>query len=236
MDGIRSPLLRKLGCNFGVAWADWTIFKSPIPTRLAGRPKILHLPNGVNSDHFQILSRSQARDRLGLSQDKFYVLFVSSKDKLRPQKRYDRFLDVLHRLQAAHPNLAIEELVLVNQDRSRVVSYFNAANLHLLTSDYEGSPNSVKEALSCGIPVVTTSVGNVREMLAGVPGCHVSDSFAVDELAELAGRVLSISVNRERVRSEFLSKGLSQERVATKLTQLYASAVLGMERVEMHHG
>ena len=44
----------------------------------------------------------------------------------------------------------------------------NASDALLVTSRYEGSPNIVKEAMACGLPVVTVPVGDVAERLAGV--------------------------------------------------------------------
>ncbi|KQZ17966.1 hypothetical protein ASD47_10960 [Caulobacter sp. Root1472] len=225
MDGVKSEMARKLGCGFGVRWADRVIFKSPVPAALGGSDRYLNLPNGVNATQFRIIPRQEARARLGLSPDAVYVLFVSSKDKNRAQKRYDRFAATMDIVRETNPGKQIEELVLVNQPRERVLDFFNSADLHLLSSDFEGSPNSVKEALCCGTPVVTTDVGNVKEMLEGVPNSYVSSSTEPQTLAELVQKVVSADVDREAVRDGFLAKGLSQEAIAQKLISVYEETI-----------
>lgn len=221
MDEVRSMNVRRLLCNFGARWASRVIFKSPIPPHFAGDPRFLYLPNGANSAQFHITDKAQARQALGLDPDKKYALFVSSKDRDRPQKRYDRFTATINLLKQTAPDLQLEELVLVNQPRDRVLNFFNAADLHLMTSDYEGSPNSVKEALCCGLAVVTTKVGNVEDLLSGVPGCHVDTSFEPARLAELTRQALAENAPRETIRNGFLAKDFSQEGVTRRLVSLY---------------
>jgi len=221
MDEVKSMTARRVLCNFGARWADRVIFKSPIPPQFSGNPKFLYLPNGANSTQFHITDKAAARQALGLDPDKKYLLFVSSKDRDRPQKRYDRYHATVELLKQTSPELNVEELVLVNQPRERVLNFFNAADLHLMTSDYEGSPNSVKEALCCGLAVVTTRVGNVEDLLAGVPGCHVDHSFEPAELADLVRRTLAESVSREAIRNGFLAKDFSQEGVTRRLIETY---------------
>ena len=221
MDGVRSTFVRKLGCNFGAQWANRIILKSRIPAQFRNDKRFILLPNGVNSTQFKIEPKDDARKILGLRPDAIYVLFVSSKNRDRPQKRYDRFTEVLAEVKKNNPGRDIEELVLVNQDRDKVSSFFNAADLHLMTSDFEGSPNSVKEALCCGISVVSTDVGNVRDMLSGLPNCYVSSTFEAPELAALVQKSIEASVSRENVRDAFLEKDLSQKSVAEKLIRIY---------------
>jgi glycosyltransferase involved in cell wall biosynthesis len=211
-------------CRSGVALADRVIFKSPIPPQFRGA-KFVHLPNGVNEGQFYVTSQPQARERLGLDANATYILFVSSKDIHRPQKRYDRFTQTLDILRASDPARDYRELVMVNQERAKVIDFFNAADLHLLCSDFEGSPNSVKEALCTGLPVVATEVGNVVEMLDGVPCCEASPSFEASALAEAIARCLSAECDREAVRDAFLAKGLTAEAVTRKLAGLYQGLV-----------
>ena len=221
MDGVNSTLVRKALCNLGVTLAQCVIFKSPIPPQFVGQKKFVHLPNGADAQRFHITDKAQARARMGLDPNAFYLLFVSSKDQHRAQKRYDRFKACIDRLQAAHPARDVRELILVNQPRERVLDFFNAADVHLMTSDFEGSPNSVKEALCCGLPVVTTDVGNVRDMLDGVPHAFVSNDMEPAELVGLVERLFDAPVDRPAIRDGFLSKGISKEAVLARLIDIY---------------
>ena len=49
----------------------------------------------------------------------------------------------------------------------------NSVDVTVMTSDYEGSPVAMRESLACLTPVVSVSVGDVPELLAGLPGCAV---------------------------------------------------------------
>jgi glycosyltransferase involved in cell wall biosynthesis len=51
--------------------------------------------------------------------------------------------------------------------------YLNASDCVVLASVSEGSPNIVKEALACNVPVVAVDVGDVRHRLAGVRSCRI---------------------------------------------------------------
>lgn len=225
MDGVSSEVARKIGCDIGVRWADRIIFKSPIPEEYRNDSRFIYLPNGTNYQQFTISDKGQARAQLGLKKNAIYLLFVSSKDLNRQQKRYDRFKSVLAQVRSKHPHLEIEELLLVNQPRDRVTKYFNAADVHVLTSDYEGSPNSVKEAVCCGVPVVTTNVGNVGHLLSNDPYSKVAKTFEVEELAALVGQLLNGEINRRAIREIFLSKNFSQESTALRLVEIYKEVI-----------
>src|SRR5262249_17999257 len=69
----------------------------------------------------------------------------------------------------------IEAQLIVARDRAHdeIPLYMNASNVLLLTSVHEGSPNVVKEAMACNIPIVATDVGDVRQVIGRTEGGSV---------------------------------------------------------------
>jgi len=183
-----------------------------------GDKKSFYLPNGVNEFLFRPILRNEACNYLSLDINKKYILFVSS-NKLRKEKRFDVFQKVLRILQTNYPKLNFEMINMINVSRSDVPFFFNAASVHLLTSDFEGSPNSVKESIFCNTPVVSTNVGNVDEICRGIKGCFVSSSNNTNELADLV--IKAINVDDFNGRDILLKKGYSINNVALKLIDSY---------------
>jgi len=188
---------------------------------LIDNKSIFYLPNGVNTDFFKPIDRKDACIRLNIDPTKIYILFVSS-NFVRKQKRYDIFTETLKILKKKYHLKNIIELNLVNTERYLVPYYFNAASLHLLTSDFEGSPNSVKEAMACNIPVVSTDVGNVSLLLKGISGSFVAESNNTELLAELAYQAITNNALYNS-RSTLIDKNLDINSVATQLLKLYKS-------------
>lgn len=183
--------------------------------------KIVYLPNGCNMEIFRPMDKDECKKRLGLSLDKRYVLFVDSNSaKKRTQKRKDRFDETMRILKDKYGYSDLEELVMVNVKREDVPTYINASDIHLLSSDLEGSPNSVKECMCCNVPVVATPVGNVRDLFEDVDMCKAATTFEAKELAKLVNEILSAS-NTVHTRESIKRKGLDMDAVARKLYRLY---------------
>ena len=180
--------------------------------------KIVYLPNGVNTSFFVPMDKNQCKDKLGLDKSKRYILFMDSYNR-RPCKRIDRYSRTLSILRDKYHYTDLEPLVLTNTARSLIPAYINASDLHLLTSDFEGSPNSIKECMACNVHVVSTPVGNVSDMLSDVEGSYVAQSFTPDELADLSDRsLISARINS---RDSVAAKGLDIDNVALRLFHLY---------------
>jgi glycosyltransferase involved in cell wall biosynthesis len=82
--------------------------------------------------------------------------------------------------------------------------YLNACDAFVFTSNQEGSPNVVKEALACDLPVVSVAVGDVPLRLSGVEGCEVCADERPQTIAAALERVLRRGgrvEGREAVRS-----------------------------------
>jgi teichuronic acid biosynthesis glycosyltransferase TuaC len=181
--------------------------------------RTIYLPNGVNTEFFKPQNKSLCKRQLGLDEGTRYIVFMDSNTKHRTQKRIDRFMATIKILKENYLISDIEPLVLTNVVRQLIPTYLCASDLHLLTSDFEGSPNSVKECLACNIPVVSTPVGNVAEIIEDINGSYVSKSFDPEELADLSIKALS---NKDYTsRESIIKKGLDIKSVASRLFNAY---------------
>jgi len=77
-----------------------------------------------------------------------------------------------------------------NVPNDRMPLYYSAADVMVLCSDSEGSPTSVKEALACGLPVVSTDVGDVRSLMGDIAGTEICEQTA-SSVAEALARALT---------------------------------------------
>lgn len=194
------------------------IFKNN-PGKYSRYAKVHYIPNGVNQDFFIPMDRMECRRRLGWNEGKIHIIYMDSNKGVRTQKRRDRFDETLELLKSKY-GYDVEAVIMRNVSRELVPLYINAADLHLISSDFEGSPNSVKECMCCNIPVVSTDVGNVREMIGDIPGAYVVDDFSSELLAEACDKVLKSNVEFNG-RDIFLSKGYGMSAVAEKVKQIY---------------
>jgi teichuronic acid biosynthesis glycosyltransferase TuaC len=218
-DGKRlpiSPVLMNLS-TFVAHTADEVILVSDsLARRINGIPYHM-IPSGLDLDQFFPSSQWEARKKLGLSADCHYILFVSSLNN--PRKRYPLAKQAVDLLP---PQMNCELLVLSNVSHEMIPTYMNAADVLLLTSLHEGSPNVVKEALACNLPVVTTAVGDVKERLAGISGCVILENDSPETIARQLESVIKTR-NRPDSRSKIL--GLDERTLTQKVIDVYRLAI-----------
>jgi glycosyltransferase involved in cell wall biosynthesis len=144
------------------------------------------IPMGVDLDLFRPRSRPEARVALGLDPARKYVLFVAN-----PGNRCKRFdiADAAVRILAAD-DPGVEILPVYKATHEQVAQYMNASNVLVLTSDHEGSPCVVKEALASNLPIVSVDCGDVRDRISGVRGCFLCDRDPQDVAASLREALL----------------------------------------------
>ncbi len=122
------------------------------------------VPNGVDLNTFYRIDKADARKKLGLREDAKYVLFASNPS--RKEKNFALAAESVKEME--DPNVIL--LTVYDRSQAELNLFYNASDALLLTSDYEGSPNIIKEALVCGLPIVSTEVGDVRELAGAGPG------------------------------------------------------------------
>jgi glycosyltransferase involved in cell wall biosynthesis len=106
---------------------------------------------------------------------------------------------------------------LTSIPNAEVPAWLSASDVLLLTSMHEGSPTIVKEALACGLPVVSVDVGDVAERIEGIEGCYV----ARPQPAELAAKLCLVRQLGQRIDCRTRLEELSITSVAQKLKRCY---------------
>ena len=134
------------------------------------------IPCGVDMSLFKPAEMLAARDALGLPHDRKLVLWAG--EYRRPEKRFELVSQAIALLKQSVPD--VELVVLSNKPHSTVPDHLNACDVLVLTSDAEGSPMVVKEAMACNVPVVSTPVGDVPQLFAGVDGHWLSSQEPAD--------------------------------------------------------
>lgn len=164
------------------------------------------------------MAQSEARKNIGLDNSAIYCTFVG---RLTQIKRPDRLLDVaaacvargldLHFLIAGEGDLfetskarAIEEKLPVTflGWRSDIDQLFAASDIAILTSDNEGIPLTLIQAAFAGIPIVSTAVGSISDIV--VDG---ETGFLTSSQPGAMASAMSALVTDEELRFELGSLG-----------------------------
>src|SRR5262245_43687813 len=183
------------------------------------RRSIHVIPSGLDFDRLLIIPQEEARRRLGLPQSKRLILFVGDPDQAR--KRYRLAREVVGRLDS---QLDAELVVAWGVAHQDIPLYLNACDALLFTSMYEGSPNAVKEALACSLPVVSVAVGDVPERLRDVECCAVCADDRPETIAYQLEQVLR--QQRRATNGRMAVSDLHEEVLTKRVIELYRKLLL----------
>lgn len=160
--------------------------------------------NGVEDHHLLPIDKS---DIITSELEKIKQSFpkiIMCISRISKQKKFDLFLDVAKSI----PQYAfvwignkdkVEDLppnVFCLGEAHSAFSYLKYANLFILTSNYEGLPMSLLEALAFGVPVVASQVGGITEVLDGKNG------YALENKVELFTEKIRKILSDEKIEKE----------------------------------
>jgi glycosyltransferase involved in cell wall biosynthesis/predicted ATP-grasp superfamily ATP-dependent carboligase len=175
------------------------------------------LPSGLDFSLFQPVPRDTARRELGLAPERRLILFAG--DPALPRKRYDLAKQAVDWLNRSMPAELVVAWGVPHTDMPRLMS---ACDVLVFTSMQEGSPNVVKEALACDLPVVSVQVGDVAERLRGIEGCELCPDERPETIAAALGRVLE---RGRRVAGREAVARLDETAITAQLVELYRSVL-----------
>ena len=174
------------------------------------------VPNGVNLEQFALVDYETARRRCGFEEERKYVIWCSNPS--RSEKRFP----LAQRAVALLDDPDVVLYPVFNRTHDEVVDYMCAADVLLLTSVCEGSPNVVKEAMACNCPVVSTDVGDVAWVTGGLEGTTVVPYGDAEALRDGIRRAVALN-GRTEGRKRIQSLGLTTNEVAKRIKAIYDS-------------
>jgi glycosyltransferase involved in cell wall biosynthesis len=188
--------------------------------------------------------KKEAQESLGMSSSKLQCGFIGRVTQI---KRPDRFLDVvcevksrgieveffmagdgelldLCRKRISHENLPVNVLGW----QSDIEKVLSAADVVILTSDNEGTPLSLIQAGMAGLPVVSTNVGSVPEIvLDGITGMITDlDVHEIADAIEKLWRDPEVRVNMGVSAQEFTSANFGVKRLVSDHENLYKDLII----------
>ena len=205
--------------KMAMRFSAWNIFVSKKNLEIAQpKKKFSLLPCGIDLTDLQLTKKDEARRKMNLFENRKYILFAGAFDNV--VKNAPLAKEAVAQLRDDN----VELLELKGYSREEVTLLMCAANVILMTSLSEGSPQVIKESLACGCPIVSVDVGDVKERLEGVEGCYVAKTRDPKELAELLQKALFFE-GKTNGREKIITDGLDNRQVARAMIGIYKTVI-----------
>ncbi len=203
--------------QLAVKWSDIVIYVNQEMYASSTHSEKYFIPSGVNLERFILIDRQEARMRLGLDVNKYYILFPSS--PLRMEKNAKFLQSFLDNNPEFVSNRSIEVIWGGGLEYSRMYLYMNASDVLVSFSDYESDGMVFKEAMACDLPVVTFRVGNSDIYFSdGSSGSIIGR----DEKQFKEQLIYWMKVGRSRGRDKLAMLEMDANTIAEKLYAVYS--------------
>lgn len=166
-----------------VACSRW-LREKVLQSALLKQQPVIAIPNPIDTDVFRVTDKRQAREKMGLPADKYLLLFGAERAD-RPMKGIAYLIEALRALAEKIPDMRERiEVVIFGKSKTElleipfqvhyigyvkgqeeIVIMYNAVDLYITPSLEDNLPNTVMEAMACGVPVVGFHTGGIPEMV-----------------------------------------------------------------------
>ena len=222
-----------------VACSRWLESEAKTSALLKGQ-KITSIPNPIDTHIYKKGNKEEARQRLGLPLDKKLILFASQR-VTNENKGMSYLVEACKSLGGqyevmilgGHAEEVVEQLPMkayplgyVNEEQ-RIVDVYNAADVFVLPSLSENLPNTIMEAMACGVPCVAFKVGGIPEEIDHLKNGYVAAYRDAEDLAKGIAWVLE-EADYESLSQQAVHKVMqcySQRSVAVKYLEVYQQAM-----------
>lgn len=190
---------------------------------LKRKNKIIKL--GVDSEHFQPMNMLNARNNLNWDSECIYILFPANRN--RGVKRFYIAEQIIDKLKVHNKHI---HLITLDKPNMYPVlpNIMNACNAMILVSLHEGSPNVVREAMACNLPIFSFNTGDVCEQVLNIkPGFVAMQNNKGTLIQELNEYLWNTPCKRSNGRNKMLSQ--TWENYIEETEKLYYKIVKGKE-------
>lgn len=165
---------------------------------LLGRYPITVIPNCIDTELYQPIDKTEARNVLGLDPDMRYLLFGAMHVLTDENKGFTYMKDALKQISSPNTELLVygtnealerydlplpaRSLGYINNDKMMVLLY-NAADVCIVPSLSENLSNTIMESLSCGTSVAAFNIGGNGEMIEHKKNGYLAKERDSEDLA-----------------------------------------------------
>lgn len=241
----KKKLFNDCGIHF-VTCSRWLEGEAKRSALLQGQ-YITSIPNPIDTHVFRPIDKKEALQRAGLPEGKRIILFVSQRVTTK-RKGMHFLVEAIEKMVAAKPEtkestiLAIlgghaEEMVgqlalpvfplgYVNDER-KIVAVYNAADVFVLPSMEDNLPNTIMEAMACGVPCVGFRIGGIPEMIDHQKNGYLAQAGNADDLATGISWTIYTADHEQLSKSAIhkVATCYSQQTVALKYIEVYNHAL-----------
>jgi len=185
---------------------------------------VLPMPSPIDLNRFVPIDKKEARALLGFPDNKEKWVLFNAVDLSVPVKRFALAKEVFELANQRLKNLRLR--IATNLPHSELPLFTAACDVILCTSEAEGWPNCVKEALACNVPFVSTDVSDLRDIANQEITCRVCPADPV-ALADNICDVVSLpqpATLRKHVTF------MSLDALSKQLVQIYESVLNGFKK------
>ena len=100
---------------------------------------------------------------------------------------------------------------------SEMPYYYNAADCLIFTSDFEGSPCNIQEAIACNLPIVSVDVGDVKEQIKNISHSYITNRDA----NEIGKKLAEVLILQKRSVGYIKIEKIDKIRIISKIIDLY---------------